>query len=88
MVSDEKMNFQGHIKETISKARRGIGLIRYQSKYVLRHVSDQIYRLYVRPQLDFGDIVYNRHDPNMKLDFTRRIEQIQYKAVHAVIGTY
>ena len=28
-----------------------------------RDVLDQIYKLYVRPHLDYGDIIYHRHDP-------------------------
>ena len=35
----------------------GIGMIRFLSKYVARDVLDQIYKLYVRLHLDYGDIV-------------------------------
>ena len=85
---DEQQNFQRHIKEMISKARRGIGFIRHLSRYLSRHVLDQIYKLNVRPHLDFGDIVYYKHDPHMKLDFTRRLEQVQYSVVLAVTGAW
>ena len=50
----------------ISKARRGIGLIRHLSKYLSRHVLDQIYKLHERPHLDYGDIVYHKHDPEAR----------------------
>ena len=73
IVLDGQLNFQGHIKEVISKARRGIGLIRHISKCLSKHVLDQTYKLHVRPHLDYGDIVYHKHDPDMKLDFTRRL---------------
>ena len=33
MTLDTKLNFQSHVKEPICKARRGIGVIRYLSKY-------------------------------------------------------
>ena len=56
MIFDNKLNFQNHVKEAILKARRGIGLVRYLSKYVSRQMLDQIYKLYVRPHLDYGDI--------------------------------
>ena len=46
IVLDEQLTFQGHIK-MISKARRGIALIRHLSKNLSRHVLDQIYKLHV-----------------------------------------
>ena len=81
---DSKLNFESHIREAIIKARRGIGLIKHLSKYVSRHVLDQIYKLYVRPHLDYGDIIYHRYDPDMQSTFTHRLEQIQYAAALAV----
>ena len=72
----------------ISKARRVIGLIQHLSKFLSRLVLDQIYKLHVRPHLDYEDIVYLKHDPEMKLDFTRRLEQVQYSAALAVTGAW
>ena len=62
MILDSKLNFKSHVIEAILKARRGIGLIRYVSQYVSRDVLDQMYKLYVRPHLDYGDIVYHKYD--------------------------
>ena len=61
MILDSKLNFNSHVREAIIKARRGIGIIRYLSKYVSRDVLDQIYKLYVRPHLDYGDMTLNIH---------------------------
>ena len=55
MILDSKLTFLSHIKEAIIKARRGVGIVRFLSKYVTRDVLDQIYKLYVRPHLDYGD---------------------------------
>ena len=60
MILDHKLDFQSHIREVILKARRGIGLIKYLSTYVSREVLDQVYKLYIRPHLDYGDIIYHR----------------------------
>ena len=84
LILDSKLNFKSHIRQAILKARRGIGMIKYLSKYVSRDVLDQVYKLYVRPHLDYGDIVYHRHDPEMMLSLTKRIEQTQYSAALAV----
>ena len=63
MILDSKLTFLSHIKEAIVKARRGIGIIRFLSKYVTRDVLDQIYKLYVRPHLDCGDILQRHQRP-------------------------
>ena len=55
-------------------------MIRYLSKYVSRNVLDQIYKLYVRPHLDYGDMIYHRYDPEMQSHFTQALEQTQYSA--------
>ena len=87
MILDSQLDFQSHNKEAITKARRGIGMIRYLSKYVSRDGLDQIYKLYVRPHLDY-DIIYHRDDPHMQMNFTQRLEQTQYSAALAVTGAW
>ena len=42
VISDYKLNFNSHVREAIIKARRGIGIIRYLSKYVSGDVHNQI----------------------------------------------
>ena len=71
MILDSKLTFLSYIKEAIVKARRGIGIIRFLSKYVTRDVLDQIYKLYVRPHLDYSDIIYHKYDPELSLPNTR-----------------
>ena len=88
MQLDSELNFQSHVKEAIGKARKGIGMIRYLSRYVSRDVLDQVYKLYVRPHLDYGDIIYHKYDPQMCLSFTQKLEQTQYSAALAVSGAW
>ena len=47
MILNSSLNFQSHVREKIVSARRGIGVIRYMSRYVTREVLDQMYKLYV-----------------------------------------
>ena len=51
-------------------------------------VLDQMYKIYVRLHLDYGDIIYHKYDPEFKLDFTKRVESTQYSAVLAVSGAW
>ena len=78
MILDSCLNFNSHVKEKIINARRGTGVIRYLSKYVSPDVLDQMYKLYVRPHLDYGGIIYHKHDPDLELDFTKKLESTQY----------
>ena len=87
-ILDSKLDFKSHIREAILKARKGIGLIRFLSKYMLLDALDQLYKLYVRPHLDYGDIIYHKYDPCMSLDITERLEQTQYSAALAVTGAW
>ena len=88
LILDSKLDFQSHIREAILKARRGMGMIKCLSKYVCREVLEQIYKLCIRPHLDYGDIIYHKHDPEMHLHFTQKLEQTQYSAALAVTGAW
>ena len=62
------------------KFQSGIGIIRFLSKYASRDILDQMYKLFVRPHLDYGDIIY--YDQSMPL--SRKLESTQYQAALAV----
>ena len=87
MVLDSALNFRSHVREKIS-AQKGYGVIRYLSKYVLRDVWDQMYKLYVCPHLDSGDIIYHKSDPELILEFTKKLETVQYSVAFAVSGAW
>ena len=53
-----------------------------------RDVLDQIYKIYVKPHLDYGDIIYHKYHPEMRLTFTERLEQTQHSAAVAVAGAW
>ena len=89
-ILDSALNFHSHshVKEKIVSACRGIGVIRYLSKYVSCDVLDQMYKLYVRLHLDYGDIIYHQVDPELSLDFTKKLEATQYSAALAISGAW
>ena len=63
------------------KATKGLSLLKYLSKYVPRKVLDLSYKLYVRPHLDYADVIYH----NQREDHMNLVEQVQYKA--ALVAT-
>ena len=68
---DSELHILRHVKEAITKARKGIGVILFMAKYVTGGVLDQMYKLYVRPHLDYADVIYHRDDPEMNFGLTK-----------------
>ena len=60
MYLGEKCNYNTHIKETLSKVYKRIGLLRNLSNKLLRQALATIYKAFIRPHLDYGDIVYDK----------------------------
>ena len=83
MFLDENLNFSYHIKEKSSKAMKGIGIFKKISKTSPQHALITIYKSFVRPHLDYGDIIYDQ--PN-KENLNQKIERIQYNAALAITG--
>ena len=92
---DSKLSFSAQINAAISKTRKGIGLLKYLSKYLPRHTLNELYKLYVRPHLDYGDVIY--HIPAKVCEFSgntilpnlmEKLESVQYSAARAVSGTW
>ena len=83
MYLDKALNFNIHIIEKMSKAMRGIGVIQKLNKTIPRHSLITIYKSFVRPHLDYGDIIYDQ--PNNET-FKQKIERIEYNAALAITG--
>ena len=81
---DSGLNFCKHVKKAVLKALKGVSLLKYLSKYVDSYVLNLSYKLYVRPHLDYGDIIYH----NQRSDLMKLIEQVQYKAALIVSGCW
>ena len=78
---DEKLNFKSHIQGKISKAMTGVGLIRKLSSLLPRSSLLTIYKSFVRPHLDYGDVVFDQPN-NQSLSDT--IESMQHNAALAI----
>ena len=62
---DEKLNFNHDIKEKMTKAMKGIGVIKKLSKMLPQYSFLTIYKSFARPHLDYGDILYDQ--PTIKV---------------------
>ena len=92
---DRRLTFAKHIGEKIAFARKGIGLIRLLSSYVPTKTLDLMYKMFVRPHLDYCDVIF--HIPpfkehgtsNFSLNYLMKsIESTQYQAACAVTGAW
>ena len=83
MYLDEKLNYNTHIKEKFNKVYKGIGLLRNVSNKLPRQALVTIYKAFIKPHLDYGDIVYDKPDNET---FINKIEKAQYDAALAVTG--
>ena len=80
---DMKLNFKLHLKEKISKAMKRICIIKKLSNVLPRKSLIAIYKCFVRPHLDYGDVIYDQ--PNNE-SFCQQIESVQYNASLAITG--
>ena len=82
IVLDERLNFKTHIQNKISKAMTGVGIIEKLSSLLPSKSLLTIYKSFVRPHLDYGDVVYGQLNNQSLSD----IESVQYNAALAIIG--
>ena len=80
---DTKLDFQGHLKDKLSKFSKTIGLLRKLQKKLARSPLLRIYKSFIRPHLDYGDIIY---DKAYNSSFHQNVEKIQYNSVLAITG--
>ena len=62
MILERKLSFRSQVKEKISKVKQGLGVMKQLLPYVPRRTLEEIYKLYVRPHIDYGDIIYHIPD--------------------------
>ena len=83
LILDEKLNFKEHLKEKMFKTLKGIAVLRKLQNIIPRNSLLTIYKSFIRPHLDYGDIIY--HQPN-NVSLCQKIESIQYQAALAITG--
>ena len=83
LILDEKINFKQHIVGAISKVNKGISVIKKLRYSLPRKSSITIYKVFLRPLIDYGDIIYDQPQND---SFSEKLESIQYKAALAITG--
>ena len=86
-------SFKKHIHEKLSKAKKLLGSLKLISRYLPTKTLDSVYKSFVRPHLDYCDVIY--HEPSkvgvlgQSLTVTmEEIEKLQYDAALIVTGAW
>ena len=71
---DSSLSYEHHIKSILNKVTKEIGLLRKFQLIFSRHSLITIYKTFIRPHLDYGDVIY---DHTFNELFHQRLEAIQ-----------
>ena len=97
LILDKKLTFESHIKEKTNKAKRLLGALKRSSKYLPISALDRAYKSFVRPKLEYGDVLYHRtpSNSNQLLPLSvnvsgtlAKLESVQYQAALIVSGAW
>ena len=83
LILDEKLNFKQHIESAIAKINKGAAVIKKRRYSLPRKSLITIYKAFLRPSIDYGDIIY---DQPQNESFCEKLESVQYKAALAITG--
>ena len=70
MILDSKLNFDEHMKDKLAKARRSLGVMKQMKKWIDKNALENPYKLYTRPHVEYGDLVFDNADLNKPDVFT------------------
>ena len=83
LILDSGLSFEEHLQKIFSKVNKIIRLIWKLRKSLPRPSLMTLYKSFIRPHLDYGNIIYDQPFNN---SFQNKIESIQYNACLAITG--
>ena len=83
IILDTRLSFEKHLEIVLCKINKIIGLIRKLQNLLPRTAQITLYKAFVRPHLDYGDIIY---DQAHNAPFHQKLESLQYTACLAITG--
>ena len=81
VILDSKLIFDEHLKVVSLKISKTLGLLRKLHNLLPRSALITKYEAFVRPYLDYGDILY---DQACNMSFHHKLESIQYNVCLAI----
>ena len=83
MFLDSKFDFKKHVQNVLSKFSKTITLLRKLQKILPWPPLITIYKYFIRPYLDYGDITY---DQAYNVAIHQKLESIEYNVALAITG--
>ena len=83
IILDESLSFEEHLKTISVKTNKTLYLLRKFQNLLQSHALITLYKSFIRPYLDYGDIIYEQA---FNSSFHGRLESIQYNARLAITG--
>ena len=83
VVLDSKLIFHNHLDIVFTKVRKTIGLLHKLNNILPRAALLTTFKAFVRPQLDYGDVLYHLA---LNSTFHDKLESIQYNACFTITG--
>ena len=60
LILDEKLNLKEHLKKKMSKAYKGMTVLRKKQNIIPRNSLSTIYKSFICPHLDYGGAIYQQ----------------------------
>ena len=77
LIFDQKLTFNEHITSKLTTVNKLTSTLRKLYHYMPRDSLVTIYKSFIRPHLDYADVIFNRPS---NAAFSNRIESAQYNA--------
>ena len=83
MILDSKLSHENDLQSVFSRVNKTIDLLRKFQPSLPRKSLVTIYKSFISPHLNYGDVVYDRAS---KESFHQSLEYLQYSAAIAITG--
>ena len=78
-----KLTFEEDVNNVLAKVNKAVGLLCKFRNLLPKTALITIYKVFIRPHLDYGDVLY---DQAFNKSFKEKLESIQYNACLALTG--
>ena len=83
IIFDNRLSFANHLKMILNKVNKTVQLLRKLHNILPKPALLTIYKSFIRPHLDYGDIIY---DQAYNTSFHQKLELLQYNTCLAITG--
>ena len=83
VILDFKLTFEEHLNNVLAKVNKAVGLLRKLRNTLPRTTLVAIYKAFIRPHLDYGNVLYDQAYNN---SFKKKLESFRYNVCLVLTG--